>query len=294
MASYHEYYPDPAHQPPKGNSLQNSYGPETAIKYGTDPEFTTNTPYEAVPEVVPAVAPNYKHPPEPQPPATSSGKSKRILGLPVGWFWAAVAAIVVVMCVAMGVGLGVGLSNNSKSSSSNSSSDKPPDSDSNSGDQKSSIPTTEPTSSSSSSSTSVSSEAPSATSSAVTSGTTGMADNSCDFDKPKTYTLRDGVAFVQYCYTDWPRGADTEDGKGKVEDLERTIVYTFEDCMRYCADYNDDLGSGDDDTKCRAVTYNSNLTSIVTNQDGNCFLKNKRGVYFQGSAESASAALVPS
>ena len=46
--------------------------------------------------------------------------------------------------------------------------------------------------------------------------------------------------------------------------------------------------------KCAAVTYISNLTAIieVRGSKGNCFLKDKKGVDKQGSAESASAAMV--
>jgi hypothetical protein len=68
-----------------------------------------------------------------------------------------------------------------------------------------------------------------------------------------------------------------------------TTVYTFEDCMDYCAAYNSDIDSGD--TKCRAVTYNSNLTSIME-QGGDCFLKDIQGKNLPGSAESACAVLV--
>jgi hypothetical protein len=66
-------------------------------------------------------------------------------------------------------------------------------------------------------------------------------------------------------------------------------VYTFEDCMQQCLDYND----SDPATKCTAVTYNSNLTSIIAvgQQGGNCFLKDRKGVNIQGSAESACAAI---
>lgn len=70
-------------------------------------------------------------------------------------------------------------------------------------------------------------------------------------------------------------------------DLTYTTVYTFEDCMQECLDYNDSKPK----TRCTAVTYNSNLTSIVGGQGGNCFLKDRKGVNMQGSAESACAAI---
>lgn len=92
-----------------------------------------------------------------------------------------------------------------------------------------------------------------------------------------------------YCFTDWPNGGDSFDGSSKVKDITYTTVYTFEDCIEYCVKYNEDLTS--DDTKCAAVTYNSNLTSVME-QGGDCFLKDVQGKSTPGSAESACAVLI--
>ena len=92
-----------------------------------------------------------------------------------------------------------------------------------------------------------------------------------------------------YCFTDWYNGDEAASGNGTVKDLAYTTLYTFEDCMEYCLSYNSAISDGD--TECRAVTYNSNLTSIVNAQGGNCFLKDKQGVNQPGSAESASAVI---
>jgi len=125
----------------------------------------------------------------------------------------------------------------------------------------------------------------------VTKGTVGLAANSCNFTAPKTYYASDGTGFTDYCFTDWPSGDDTADGTGKVRDLTRATVYTFEACMQECLDYGDNVVSGG--TRCAAVTYNANLTRIIAlgHQGGNCFLKNKKGVDEQGSTESACAAI---
>lgn len=81
------------------------------------------------------------------------------------------------------------------------------------------------------------------------------------------------------------------DGDGKVRDIDATTVYTFEDCMEACLTYNDDLGGRG--TKCEAVTYNANLTSIFGGEKfGNCFLKDNAGKGSQATAEVASAILV--
>jgi len=76
-----------------------------------------------------------------------------------------------------------------------------------------------------------------------------------------------------------------------VTDVSHTTAYTFEECMEACLKYNN--ASAATDTKCQAVTYNANLTlSIeVRAKGGNCFLKDRKGVDIQGSAEVASGAI---
>ncbi|POR33693.1 Uncharacterized protein TPAR_06087 [Tolypocladium paradoxum] len=104
--------------------------------------------------------------------------------------------------------------------------------------------------------------------------------------------LEGRTSFTEYCFTDWPNGAEAADGRGNVTDISRTTVDAFEACMEACAKYN--KKAGDSGTQCRAITYNANLTSIIETgkQGGNCFLKDKKGVDLQGSAESACAAIV--
>lgn len=77
-------------------------------------------------------------------------------------------------------------------------------------------------------------------------------------------------------------------GGRDIKDVDILTMYTFEDCMDACEKYNDDLVTG---RRCWAVTYNSNLTSVVESQGGNCFLKDGKGINSQGSAEVASAAI---
>lgn len=146
------------------------------------------------------------------------------------------------------------------------------------------MPTSSPPSVTTSSTSTSTSSAP------VTKGTVGLAANSCNFTTPKTFYI-DNTGFTEYCFTDWPNHEESFDGKGNVTDLTRTTVYTFESCMQACLDFNNNLDTGG--TRCTAVTYNANLTSIIAigRQGGNCFLKDKRGINQQGSAESACAAL---
>jgi hypothetical protein len=210
-------------------------------------------------------------------------QKKTVLGLSKPIFCViAGLVVIVVLGVALGAGLGVGLSNNGRHEQGNSTptATKPvPPSQSQ---------TTSPVATAMSSSTS--STSTSTSSAPVTKGTTGLAANSCTFSTPKTFYI-DNTGFVEYCFTDWPNGEESFDGKGNLTDLTYKTVYTFEACMQACLDYNNGLDSGD--TRCTAVTYNSNLTSIIAvgRQGGNCFLKDKRGINQQGSTESACAAL---
>jgi hypothetical protein len=82
-----------------------------------------------------------------------------------------------------------------------------------------------------------------------------------------------------------PRGWPAFVGDDVVKDIHRTITYTFEDCMNYCETYN----KNNPPTKCAAVTYNANLTSSVAGQDGNCFLKDRRGSAVSSDSLVASA-----
>ncbi|OIW34246.1 hypothetical protein CONLIGDRAFT_626306 [Coniochaeta ligniaria NRRL 30616] len=214
---------------------------------------------------------------------TGSPRKKTILGLSTTLFWVIAGLIVlVVLGVALGAGLGVGLSNhNGPNQAPQTSSTSDPTTQS---ETTSPMPTTSPPSATTSSTSTSTSSAP------VTKGTVGLAANSCNFTTPKTFYLGN-TGFTEYCFTDWPNKDESFDGKGNVTDLTRTTVYTFEACMQACLDYNGGLDTGE--TRCTAVTYNANLTSIIAigRQGGNCFLKDKRGINQQGSAESACAAL---
>ncbi|KAM0277121.1 hypothetical protein ACHAQH_006065 [Verticillium albo-atrum] len=301
------------------SSLQDSYGPETAPAHyqHSDGPQTVSYPDHSYPQALPAQDHYYQserlNHTEQQPPGIS--KRRKILGLPVIWFWVLVAAVALALCVALGVGLGIGLSQRSSSSSSadsgsdstqTTSSVPSPSEDVASGDAtqsapvSSGLPTSEPapteslaTSAEPTRGSSTDSSPASATSSApVTSGTIGLSDNSCTSTTPRTYVSKEGKPFLQYCFTDWPKGGDAADGSGEVLDVSRTITYTFEDCMEACLSYNKRTSSSQ--MKCGAVTYNSNLTSIIAEgqQGGNCFFKNKKGVDHLGRAESACAVLV--
>ncbi|KAL3956938.1 hypothetical protein ACCO45_009784 [Purpureocillium lilacinum] len=279
------------------NPLQNSYGPEAVPNqtthqppleyYGDTSQYKQLAPWEKTGDAAPEVV---------VPPTTTKGarngdtNRKRILGLPVAAFWIVVALIIlIVLGIGIGVGVGVGLKNaNAQPVNTTEPPSEPP------------LPTptglsstgSQSATTSSSSSSTRSSTTSSAATAAVTSGTHGLADNSCNFTAPRTYHAGDDVTFVQYCFTDWPNGEDAADGSGKIRDIARTTVYTFEDCMGACVKYNSRAKSGGS-TKCQGVTYNSNLTSIIEvgRQGGNCFLKDKKGRDVQGSAESACAAV---
>ena len=56
-----------------------------------------------------------------------------------------------------------------------------------------------------------------------------------------------------------------------MDDLEAVTTYTFESCMNACDNYN-----VKNDGACKAVTYNTDLTTSVSFSGGNCIFKNDR------------------
>lgn len=281
---------------PISPALQNSYGPEATLFEHRPQDGPQVVAFDA-PEAIPNQSPYHGYvskPYEEKQPPSRRERSKKILGLPVALFWVIIGLVILlVLGISLGVGLGVGLSQRSTTSTSASASQSPSQSSSETSGQDQG--TTSAAAASSTPSTATTSSVSSSTSSApVTSGTTGIADNSCTYPVPKTYysSADSAVSFTTFCFTDWPNKEAAADGNGTISDIYYTIVYKFEDCMDECVNYNKDLTEGQ--TKCAAITYNNNLTSIVAvgQQGGNCFLKNKKGVNQQGSATSACAAIV--
>lgn len=267
--------------------LQNSHGPEVAVGSGNQ-----QLKDGFGPEVVPYQNSRDQQAPEhygweghksggqqadyevPREVSATAKPKRRILRLSLKAFWAIVVLIVVILGVGIGVGLGVGLRGSSSTPESSSADNSSPPAET----------TSDATSSTTSTTSTTTSSAP------VTSGTVGVAANSCNFKTPKSYHASDGTVFLQHCFTDWPVGEETADGKGNVTDLSAVSAYTFEGCMEACLKYNEDNA---DDTQCQGITYNANLTSsiVVGKHDGNCFLKDKPGVDLPGPAEAACAAI---
>ncbi|KJZ74473.1 hypothetical protein HIM_06069 [Hirsutella minnesotensis 3608] len=250
--------------------LQDSFGPEV-----TPYQRIEQQPFEVYSEPpcfdrIAKEAPEVVQHPAGEPPLTTTRQPPRRKVLLF-----AIPAVLVILGVALGLGLGLGLKRGGATA--------PPTS---SASPTSHIPSRSQSSSTSASPTSAAPSAP-----VVTSGTHGLAANSCTFQTPRTHLASQDTRFTQYCFTDWPNGSEAADGKGRVRDLRRATVYTFEACMDECVAYNRGVARGA--PTCQAVTYNSNLTSIIEEgrQGGNCFLKNKKAVNIQGSAESASAAI---
>lgn len=282
---HHHQGPSPAIRLPVGQlytmaatqNMQNSFAPEVvASEYMSHSAPQAREPHNPLYPVD-----DHKGPAPNPPPAQGTvekEKKRKILGLSVPVFWV-VVVVAVLLVLGTGIGVGVGVSQSKSSASPPPTSPTAPDTaDSEPADPEESA---------------TSSDSPSSTRSApVTSGTVGLADNSCTSTAPRTYTADDGTHFTQFCFTDWPNGGAAADGRGDVEDLDRLTLYTFEDCMEACIEFNEDL-DGDSGTECAAVSYNSNLTSIIAvgKQGGNCFLKNKRGEDHTGTAESACAAI---
>ena len=276
-------------------SLRQSYGPEVAIdRQSQAPELSPYQDAFTGPEAVldeknakdiPLANPHLTSPPVDQAISFGQPRQRKLLGVRLTY---CVAGLVALLLLGLGLVLGLGLGLKHKSSQNGTTgAASSPSPISTAPSSSSSLPA--PPSSHSQSATSTSSSGPAP----VKTGTHGLADNSCTFETPRTYHSPLGGDFTQYCFTAWPRDEDAADGDGAVHDLNILIKYTFEACMDECVKINkkhQDKGP----PLCQAVTYNSNLTSSVelSEEGGNCFLKTKKGVNRQGTAESACAALV--
>ncbi|KAI6358234.1 hypothetical protein MCOR25_007400 [Pyricularia grisea] len=206
-------------------------------------------------------------------------RRNKVLGVPVAVFWA-LLVLIVLAAVGLGAGLGVGLSqrnNGSGTSAANPESQQTDSAPTKTTSQTQGAP----------GSTSTATSTTTTTQPAVTAGTRGLAANSCNFDGSKVYTSG-AEKFEAFCSVDWPQGVGAASGSGTVKDVDKALVYSFEDCMGECVKYNEKLP----DVRCVAVTYNSNLTDFFPTFGANCFLKDKKGQNYPGKDTSACAAML--
>lgn len=264
-----------------GNDLRDSFGPEVTPYQRIHPQ-----PLEYANQIVAksheivAAKPHETTEIEPPQHQSTHGEKRKILGLLPIHFALVAAILLIVLGAGIGVGVGIGLKQGSSSSSSSSSSG---DNSTISPSSSSTIPST------TSSPTSESTTTP--PNPIATSGTHGMAANSCNFTQPKVVPAQDESLFSLYCFTNWPPGGDGDD---KVSDIGFATVYTFEDCIQKCVDFNIKNKNGKTGKKCAALTYGANLTDAleVKHLGANCWLKDKRGKSSGGGgAELGSAAL---
>jgi hypothetical protein len=75
----------------------------------------------------------------------------------------------------------------------------------------------------------------------------------------KTTTLERSYAFQYYCQSD----------SVGTESIIRRRAQSVDACIELCIERNSEKG----DQECKGVTWNGNLTSSITQQQGNCFLK---------------------
>jgi hypothetical protein len=59
------------------------------------------------------------------------------------------------------------------------------------------------------------------------------------------------------------------DINGKEVDIMAVVSYSLNDCLMACASYNRNTGS----TICKGVEFNADLTTVVPNYFGTCWLK---------------------
>ena len=126
------------------------------------------------------------------------------------------------------------------------------------------------------------------TSSAVTSGTTGIAAFSCNATaSDSTFTTSSGASFREECYTEYKpggqvlNGSSASSGSAVVDDIADFTTYSFQSCIEQCTAYNQ---LPDTETPCRALSYFANLSEVLPQSSGNCFLKNGRGGRYDSSA----------
>jgi hypothetical protein len=119
-------------------------------------------------------------------------------------------------------------------------------------------------------------------------------------DTAKQIFPQSGNAFSIYCNKDVGNGgyaAQTGLNNERliIIDILGTIAYSIADCVQGCASYNRYLARwkwGDQPGMCRSVTFNPNVTTSITANGGNCFLKNgtvsdEKSLYDQLGAISA-------
>lgn len=110
-----------------------------------------------------------------------------------------------------------------------------------------------------------------------------MAAFSCDDGYSQKSS--EGVAYTQECGVYYQTNKDmiAPDPKSWVRNLpigpgdksEKPVTtYSFKDCIDHCDEYN----SAGRSPGCYGVSYYANLTWANDNWDGNCFMKNGRGV----------------
>ena len=124
----------------------------------------------------------------------------------------------------------------------------------------------------------------------VTTGATGIAAFDCNSTiSSDTYTTPSGSTFREECYTNyayyvWNSTTNSSSTTTEIKVITITTVYSFESCMKACAQ-NNDARSATDDQTCRAVTYYASLTATVAaGTAGNCWLKDAGGA--RGDSDS--------
>lgn len=156
----------------------------------------------------------------------------------------------------------------------------------------------------------------SSTSSApVTSGTTGLAQIDCPgvdatrIDTPSSWTVANRTTSITYygrtsfqihCYKNWPANSDAANGNGTVHNYDgiwgSLIAYTLNQCLQYCADYNNQSANVDPNSSgsnCVGVTYNANLSDAIPRLgNSNCFLKDRMGTWNSAKSWTAGAVLL--
>lgn len=105
------------------------------------------------------------------------------------------------------------------------------------------------------------------TSSRISVPTAGLLALDCPGLSGKTTSNTIGNQTLSY---------DTEcgvDNNGQAIDIMTIISYSLRDCLMACSSYN----ANDATEKCVGVQFHADLTKVVPEFSGNCWLKKKRG-----------------
>lgn len=112
------------------------------------------------------------------------------------------------------------------------------------------------------------SDSPSTVSSAaVAPATSGIAEYSCSNGTYLFSAQPAGIPYIQHCNTMYSYNSPSifSVPDGLIEGLDRSLKYSFQDCVDSCDEWNND--NPDADAPCLSVSYYADLTTVFEKTD---------------------------